>query len=120
MFWERGRINLFAVLMGHSITSRRSLCALLIVQRLEKRFIDVAPTPLFARLKRLDDGVLGCMEMLCRVLILRLVAAADVSAAFTQTQVHPRVSDFQTVHAAFSTRRHVPDLIEMRTFSCRH
>ena len=37
----------------------------------ELQFIDVTPTPVLARLERTHDGVLGRVEVLGRVLVLR-------------------------------------------------
>jgi hypothetical protein len=38
--------------------------------RLQRQFVYIAPEPIFSRLERLHDGVLGGVEMLCGVLIL--------------------------------------------------
>ena len=53
--------------------------------------IDVAPTPVFARLCRRNDGVPGRPKMLRSMAIPGIVAAADVTAVAAQSQVHPRV-----------------------------
>jgi len=39
-------------------------------QLIEHQFIDIAPAPIFARLKRPDDRVIGCVEVFGRVFIL--------------------------------------------------
>ena len=48
-------------------------------RRLEHDLVDVTPAPVFTGLEGLDDRVIGRVEMLCGVLVLRGVAAADVS-----------------------------------------
>ena len=54
----------------------------------------------FAGLERPDDRVLGRVEVLGRVLVLRGVAAADVTALPALAQVHPRVAHLQALFAA--------------------
>jgi hypothetical protein len=46
---------------------------------LQHHFIDVAPTPIFARFKRPHDRVPGGMEMLGGVFIFGGITATDVS-----------------------------------------
>jgi hypothetical protein len=46
----------------------------------DKHLIHVTPAPVFPRLKRFHDGMLGVMEMLGRMLILGGIAAADMAA----------------------------------------
>ncbi len=88
-------------------------------ERLEKQIVRVTVSPFFVRLKRFDNRMIGRMEMFSRVFILRLVAAADVSARFAQPQVQPVIARFQTFLAAFGrVRRGVFYLVEMRAFVC--
>jgi hypothetical protein len=47
---------------------------------LNQRLVHLAPTPILAGLKRLDDRMLGRVEMLSRMSIWRRIAAADMSA----------------------------------------
>jgi hypothetical protein len=42
--------------------------------------VDVAPAPIFARFKRLDDRMLGRVKMLRRVFVFRRIAATHMSA----------------------------------------
>jgi len=44
------------------------------------------------------------MEMFRRVFVCGIVAAADVTARFAQTQMNPIVADFQTIFAAVRAR----------------
>ena len=46
-------------------------------------FVDVTPTPVFARFERLDDRVTAGKKMFARVAVRRGVATADVAARET-------------------------------------
>src|SRR3954451_2992751 len=78
--------------------------------------VDEAPDPLLARLERADQGVLARGEVLRRVLVRRRVAAADVPARETETQVHPAVARLEAVDAAGHLLRQLRDRdrVEMR------
>jgi len=81
---------------------------------LDEELIDVAPAPVLTGLKALHDRVLRLMEMLGRMLSLRLIAAADVAALLTQPKMHPLHPELETLLAALrSVRRDVAHLIEM-------
>src|SRR5690242_17742212 len=58
---------------------------------LHKHLIHITPSPALIGLERLDDRVSGCMEMLGRVLVLRRIAAAYVTAGQAQAQMQPAV-----------------------------
>src|SRR6185503_16360906 len=73
-------------------------------QLVEKSAIDEAPSPRFARLERLDDRMAALLEMPGRMLVPRLVAAADVAAAEAQPQVHPVVAGLQAFLAPVAAR----------------
>ena len=77
------------------------------LQRVEPELVDEAPAPLFARLERAHDRVVGGAEVLGGVAVLRIVAAAHVTAAHAQTQVHPLVAHLQALLAAVSGRTNV-------------
>ena len=47
---------------------------------LNLHLVDVAPAPVFARLERLDDRVVGRPKVLGGVFVRRRVAAADMPA----------------------------------------
>src|SRR5216683_4231814 len=74
-------------------------------------FVDVAPKPTLAGFYGLHDGVLGSTKVLGGVLVFRGVAAADVPAALTQTQVHPTVAHLETLFASLGFRLYGTDLI---------
>jgi hypothetical protein len=77
-------------------------------------FIDVAPFPILARLRRTHDGVLRRMEVFGGMLILRGIAATDVAAPQAHAQMDPRVVHLQAFFAAVRARLHCADLIEVR------
>jgi len=59
-------------------------------------------------------------EVFLGVLVGRGVAAANMAAGQTQTQMQPRGSNLQTVLAALGTWSHAPDRVEVRIghFAC--
>src|SRR6059036_3873457 len=67
--------------------------------------VDVAPAPALPRLERGDDRMPGLLEMLGGVLVLRVVAASDVSARSAQAQMHPGVSRGEAFLAAVGVGR---------------
>lgn len=40
-----------------------------VLQGIEHQFVDIAPAPVFSRLKRLDDGMMAPVEMARRMLV---------------------------------------------------
>jgi len=86
--------------------------------RLEEQLVDVAPGPVLTRLEGLDNRVVGGVEMPGGVLILRIVTAADVSTGETEAQVHPAISNFQTVLTSIGARRDLAYLVEVATLFC--
>jgi hypothetical protein len=76
--------------------------------------IDIAPAPAFTGLNRLHDRVLHGVEVLCRVLVLRRIAAAHLAAYHALPQVNPSVSQFDALAALSRGRFHVLDLIQVR------
>lgn len=86
--------------------------------RLKEPLVDVAPDPLLTRLEGLNDRVVGSMEMLGGVLILRIVTATDMSTGETEAQVHPGITHFQAFLASIGAWRDLSYLIEMATVLC--
>src|SRR5437763_13002942 len=86
--------------------------------RLEHNLIDVTPDPVLSRLEGLNDRMVGRVEMPGGVLILRIVAATDMSTRETEAQVDPGISNFQTVLTSIGARCDVLYLIKMRTSLC--
>jgi hypothetical protein len=58
------------------------------------------------------------VEMLGSVLILRIVAATDMSADETQAQVYPAITRFQAILAPSGARCDFTYLVEMATVLC--
>ncbi len=55
------------------------------------------------------------MEMLCCMLVLRFVAAADVAADQANPQVDPFVADFEALLTTLRAGRHTLDQFDVRT-----
>src|SRR5262249_60943704 len=85
---------------------------------LHEHLIHIAPTPVFARLEGLDDGMLDLMKMLGGMPILRRIAAPDVSAFQAQAQMHPGIAHLQAFLAAFAAGSDFLDLFQMSTVFC--
>jgi hypothetical protein len=77
--------------------------------------INKAPHPIFTGFKGLDDRVPGGMEMLGGMLILGVIAAANMPAYFAEAQMHPGIAHFQAFLTPFRVRGYVTNLIEMCT-----
>jgi hypothetical protein len=81
---------------------------------LEEQLIDVAPTPILARLEALHDRKLRPVKVLRRVLPLRLIAASDMAAFLAEAQVNPVHAERETFLATVrSFRDDVAHLIDM-------
>src|SRR5690348_7594567 len=81
--------------------------------RLEHHLIDVTPDPILSRLEGLNDRMVGRVKMPGSMLILRIVTAAYMSTRETEAQVHPGISNFQTVLTSIGARCDVLYLIKM-------
>jgi hypothetical protein len=55
-------------------------------------FMPVTPQPSLAGLCAANNGMVGCVEVGCRVAVLRVIAAGDVSTFQTHPQMHPYVT----------------------------
>ena len=86
--------------------------------KLEHYLVDVTPTPVFTRLEGLDNRVVGRVEMLRRVLILRGVTTSDMPANQALAQVNPAIANFQTVLTAIRARCDLSYLIQVTTLYC--
>ena len=74
------------------------------VRKLEEELVRVTPSPVLIRLEGLNDRVVGGVEMLGGMLILRIVAAADMPAFKADSQVYPGVADSQAILAPIRAR----------------
>ena len=86
--------------------------------QLDHDLIDVAPAPVFAGLERLYDRVVGGVEVPGGMLVLRGIAAANMPAFEAETQVYPRIADFQTILTPIGARCDLSYLIKMCTYLC--
>ena len=77
-----------------------SIAERLISSKLKHYLVDVTPTPVLSWLEGLDNRVVGRVEMLGGMLILRIIAAANMPAFKTEAQVHPRIPYSQTILTA--------------------
>ena len=62
------------------------------LRRFHHHFVDVAVDPVFARLDRLNERVTCLVIVFRRVLVLRLIAAADLAAGQAGAQVDPTIA----------------------------
>ena len=68
--------------------------------QLQNEFVDVTPAPVLTRLERADDRMVRGVIVLAGVSILRIVAAAYVTAGPAQAQMHPLITERQALLAA--------------------
>src|SRR5215469_14484498 len=78
------------------------------------QLVDVAPFPIFSGLERFHDRMTARLEVLRRMLVLRLIAAGDVSALQTFAKMQPRIACLQAILAAARARFDVADHVEVR------
>ncbi len=71
---------------------RRHLSQPACFNHLDERLVDIAPTPVLPRLKGFYNRVAGSVEVFSGVLVLRGVAATDVSTAQAFAQMYPPIS----------------------------
>jgi len=88
------------------------------IGQIENRLVDVAPTPMLGWVVAFDNGVAGGVKMLGRVLVRRIVAAADVPALAADAQMDPPVSGRETVLTSERARRDITNGIEMGACLC--
>lgn len=82
--------------------------------RIEVAAVDVAPSPALVRLERCDHWVTGCFEVLQRMRILRILAAADMAAGKTNTKLVPPHAEGHAFFAAARAGFHSANFAEMR------
>lgn len=83
---------------------------------LDRYFINITPAPILIRLKGLDDGMPCFMEMPGGVFILRIVAAANMTADEAQSQVDPAFAGCQAFFTSLGARLHLLDQMRMGAF----
>src|SRR5437879_13007696 len=75
--------------------------------------VDVAPAPVIAGLKRLNQRVASFPEVLCCVFVLRRVATPALSASQAKPKLNPPIASSQALLTAFCRWSIWLDLIEM-------
>src|SRR5712672_4709697 len=88
------------------------------VRQIEQDFIDVAPAPSLRRIVALDDRMLRGVKMPGRVLVRRVVTAADVTAGAADPQMQPLAADLQAFLAAERARRDAADAGDVGAAFC--
>src|SRR5690242_6518480 len=88
------------------------------VSKVQPELVSVTPSPVLIWLEGLHDRVVGRVEMLGGMLILRLIAAADMPAFKADSQVYPGVADFQAILTPISARCDLTYLIKVTTLLC--
>ena len=81
--------------------------------RIEIAPIDIAPAPGLAGLEGGDHRVAGLVEMLERMRVLRILAAADVAAGQANAELVPWRADRHAIHATVGARPDLADLAEV-------
>ena len=81
--------------------------------RLNHDLVGVTPSPVLARLERSNNGVMSLSKMLRRMLVFRVVAAADMTAGLAEAQVDPRVAHLQALLAPGGVWRHIMYLVQV-------
>src|SRR5229473_4577917 len=88
------------------------------VRKIEQDFIDIAPAPAFRRIVALDDRMLGGVEVLGRVLVGGIVAAADMTAAAADPQMQPHAAALEAFLATKRARRDIADAGDVSAAFC--
>lgn len=82
--------------------------------RLEHEIVFVAVTPRFSGFKGEYDGVVSCMKVFGRVLVLRIIATANVSALHADAKMFPGIPGFKAFHAAVSGWSDIVKVLNVR------
>src|SRR5882724_9850649 len=108
-------------LKEESVVARyRSVVWSFSVRQIEQHFIDIAPAPALRRIIAFDHGMAGSVEMRGRMLVRRIVAAADMAAGATDPQMQPLASAFQALLAPERARGHRLNAGDMAAALFRH
>src|SRR5450432_4646841 len=84
------------------------------LRQIEHHLVDIAPASALRRIVTLDDRVPGGVEMSGRVLVRRIVAAADMAAAAANPQMQPHAAALEAFLATECARRDVADASYVR------
>ena len=92
-----------------------AICREKLQLRLEYNFIDETPQPVLSGFDGLHDGMFRGVEMFCRVLVFRRIAAADMATLPTEPQVNPTIAHLQAFLAALGVGMHFLNVAGVRT-----
>src|SRR5262245_55397918 len=87
----------------------RPLLRRLPFRQVEQHLVDIAPAPAFRRIIAFDHGMAGGVEMRSRMLVGRIVAAADMAAGPADAQVQPAAAGLEAFFTAERARRDILD-----------
>jgi hypothetical protein len=88
------------------------------VGQVEHKLIDIAPTPTVRRIITLDYRVPGDVEVLCGVLVGRIIATPDMSAGATDAEMDPYIAGFEAFFATERTWRNLANVRHMLAVCC--
>jgi hypothetical protein len=88
------------------------------VLEIEEELVNITPPPVFSWLERLNDWVIGLVEMPGGMLILRIVTAAHMPAFQANTQMDPGVTHFQAFLTPSGAGCDLSYLVKMMTLFC--
>lgn len=118
--WFTPQDSGLAALTRHGVNARQVILRGF-GRRLNKKVVNVAPSPVFARLETAHDRVAGAVKMFRCVPALRLIAAANMAARTAHSQVHPSGAHLQAFLATLGCSWiDISHLIEMRALCVRH
>jgi hypothetical protein len=83
------------------------------IRQVKHDFVNVTPAPAFGRIIGFDDRVAGCMKMLRRVAVGRLITATDMTASAADAQMQPRIAQLQAFFAPEGTGNNVANYRQM-------
>ena len=87
----------------------------------EIHLVDVAPAPMFSRFDRLHDGMPHLVEVGCGMAVPGGIATTNLATFQTDAQVHPAISEVETLLTTPGVRRHLLHMIfYVRTFRSAH
>jgi hypothetical protein len=78
--------------------------------------IDITPRPILPTLKGLDQRVVGFVVVPGGMLVLGIIAAANVTADQANAQVHPGIADLQALVTALAAGFDLPGLFQVAAF----
>ena len=88
------------------------------IRQVKQDFVNVTPAPAFGRIIGFDDRVIGCMKMLRRVAVGRLIAATDMTAGSADAQMQPWIVQLQAFFAPKGTGNNVANSRQMPAALC--